>query len=918
MKNANFDWAPFYEEFAEKLLEYKDNRESLVSKIKAAFDNVEKLDLPKLDDEGEFDDIDPFTVFSLFNRGLTDDNRKDIISQFKTLFDVKAKVPSSFDGIPIANAINAAFYDFKSSNRKTDAIDNIWKLFEATLNLAKDDNAETRNTFAKYFDIVINQPRIARAKLTIALYWIAPRIMLNLDNLNVRYIYSAGILPNALIAKLPEINKQFSSAEYLGIRDEILAYINSEECEYADLMEFSNAAFIYSKEKPQENDNKNHAAWLLNWNPSKWSWEEFDEDWEKTRRGNLVKFDWRCSSSHPAIGDDAFIMKLGEQPRGIVAHAKVVSAQYEDVHSDPKLAEQGRTAKYIGIEIDRIQNYKTEEYIPQEKLNKLIPNQKWSPQGSGIEIKEPGASQLKEMWNEITNKNVHESMGKTKMSNKEFDKNIILYGPPGTGKTYSSAIYAVAICDGKSMNELGDYDYVMKRYRELKAEGRIAFTTFHQSYGYEEFIEGIKPVIDDKSSDEVKYEIESGVFKRFCERAKTKDIKVSLSSEGIEGEFNSKVWHVLLDGTGRSALKEKCFSEGTIRIGWNWVPETVGNEYEDLSQDAIDMLHFFQDDMQVGDFVFTCRNLKTIDAIGIITGDYEYDDSEPEFPRKRTVKWLATDLDVDIPEINSGKQLNRDTVFPAKRITGEMLLDILQPEDISVNTEEENYVFVIDEINRGNISKIFGELITLIETTKRAGKAEAMEAILPYSREPFSVPSNVYILGTMNTADRSIALMDTALRRRFQFDEMMPEPEILENIGANIVKDNGTTLDVAKMLKVMNERIEYLFDREHTIGHAFFTGLKEEPTIEKLADIFQKSIIPLLQEYFYEDYSKIQLVLGDNGKSNDKYKFILDVQVKQRDLFNGNPDIDLPDNKFIIQNEAFMDINSYKEIGTGL
>lgn len=344
---------------------------------------------------------------------------------------------------------------------------------------------------------------------------------------------------------------------------------------------------------------------------------------------------------------------------------------------------------------------------------------------------------------------------------KEFDKNLILYGPPGTGKTYNSVIYAVAICDGKPLDELTDYAAVMSRYNELKKAGRISFTTFHQSYGYEEFIEGIKPIIDENKQD-IGYTIEPGVFKEFCDNAKS----ITRTSTGIES--------------------------------------TV----------------------------------------------------------------------------------------------------------IEENTEP--YVFIIDEINRGNISKIFGELITLIESTKRAGMPEAASAILPYSGDEFSVPSNVYILGTMNTADRSIALMDTALRRRFQFVEMMPDSDVLRKIHADKVED----LDVAAMLDKINERIEYLYDREHTIGHAFFTDLKDDATLEKLQSIFEKSVIPLLQEYFYEDYQKIQLVLGDNAKSDDSLKFIIDEKVIAKNIFKGNVEdvIDLPEKKYSINSKAFENINSYKEI----
>lgn len=234
----------------------------------------------------------------------------------------------------------------------------------------------------------------------------------------------------------------------------------------------------------------------------------------------------------------------------------------------------------------------------------------------------------------------------------------------------------------------------------------------------------------------------------------------------------------------------------------------------------------------------------------------------------------------------------------------------LRKKQLESNTKP--YVFIIDEINRGNISKIFGELITLIEDTKRKGMPEQISAILPYSGHKFSVPSNVYIIGTMNTADRSIALMDTALRRRFQFVEMMPDSNILKKIGADKVDD----LDVALMLDKINERITFLYDREHTIGHAFFTKLAHSPDIKTLEIIFDKTIIPLLQEYFYEDYQKIQLVLGDNGKTNDDLKFIQDEKIKVQNIFKGNIDdvVDLPEKKFKINKIAFSNIESYKQI----
>ena len=169
----------------------------------------------------------------------------------------------------------------------------------------------------------------------------------------------------------------------------------------------------------------------------------------------------------------------------------------------------------------------------------------------------------------------------------------------------------------------------------------------------------------------------------------------------------------------------------------------------------------------------------------------------------------------------------------------------------------------------------------------------------------------------MNTADRSIALMDTALRRRFDFEEIMPTSTVLKEFSADKVESNGEELDVSRMLDIINQRIEYLYDREHTIGHAFFISLAEDPSIEMLASIFEKKVIPLLQKYFYEDYDKIQLVLGDNDKP-DEYKFILDRKVKSKDIFNGDPDVDLPEKGYSIQREAFLKIKSYKLIGKNL
>lgn len=496
-----------------------------------------------------------------------------------------------------------------------------------------------------------------------------------------------------------------------------------------------------------------------------------------------------------------------------------------------------------------------------------------------------------------SNQESHDKGDSVSISN-EVMRNTILYGPPGTGKTYNSVIYAVAICEGKEVREVQreSYSDVLDRYNALKSSGRIEFTTFHQSYGYEEFIEGIKPVMDDDGK--LSYTIEDGVFKTFCERART--------TEEMQGsDLSASVWFVTLKDGSDNDLKRACFKDGFIRIkredDSDWVKSRMGS-------------------MRKGDYVISDGGHGVyIDAIGVITDDEpSYDENAALYSWSRHVDWIVTGIQEDIRPINGNKSLPRFDISAMKRVKVSDLLEIV--DRVKGNTTAVNtapFVFIIDEINRGNISKIFGELITLIEDTKRAGAPEAMEATLPYSGETFSVPANVYILGTMNTADRSIALMDTALRRRFEFVEMMPDPEVLDAFGVGIISVDGVELNVKMMLYVINQRIEYLYDREHTIGHAFFTKLREDPSIDTLAEIFEKKVIPLLQEYFYEDYEKIQLVLGDNGKE-DQFKFIGDEAIKIKNVFNGNPDIDLPEKRYTIQKSALHKIQSYKGIAAGL
>jgi 5-methylcytosine-specific restriction enzyme B len=452
--------------------------------------------------------------------------------------------------------------------------------------------------------------------------------------------------------------------------------------------------------------------------------------------------------------------------------------------------------------------------------------------------------------------------------------NQILYGPPGTGKTHHTIEAAVKAAEPefawKTRGEL------KAKYDELVMAKRIRFVTFHQSYGYEEFVEGLKAKTTEEKS--IEYIVENGVFKAIVEDAKSSDLR-----KAFEVNTDATIWKISIDGTGQSEVSNYCLANGLAAIGWGEAGDLrfegldSNDYYQGLGPQVKSSLFEFSQRATAGDLILCIGSQRTVQAVGVITGDYHFEQigtSEYDhYCNQLPVNWLVTDIDVDFHELNGGVNFTQKTFYELWRFSVSDVFDLLKRQGIDVNPvkaeqEVENYVLIIDEINRGNISRIFGELITLIEPSKRAGKRESLSLTLPYSGKPFSVPDNLYIIGTMNTADRSLAMMDTALRRRFDFKEMMPNASMLA--GCEV---NGINLEA--LLSTLNERIEVLYDREHTLGHAFFIPVKdcidkgdEENGFNELVSVFQNKILPLLQEYFFDDWDKIRLVLGDNQRGS--------------------------------------------------
>lgn len=458
--------------------------------------------------------------------------------------------------------------------------------------------------------------------------------------------------------------------------------------------------------------------------------------------------------------------------------------------------------------------------------------------------------------------------------------NQILFGPPGTGKTYDTINAALEILDPEALALAGnDRDKIRHRFAELKAEKRIEFVTFHQSFSYEDFVEGLRAVtssdVDEKGGG-IQYEVVPGVFVQLCQQA-VRDQQYEREM-GVSDE--ARVWKISIGEVNDTSSRDYCFANGEARIGWDGVGDLhtadLAAPRHNLGQKEQKCLEYFGSVIQEGD-ILICRGAGTeIAGVGVVSGAYRYEPETPESVRSDyvhvlPVRWLAIRTGVDIRSVNGGVGYSRPTVYSLSRVTWPKLQLALVQAGVALEgpaaeskpgEASKPHVLIIDEINRGNVSRIFGELITLIEPTKRAKASEALEATLPYSKQTFSVPSNVYLIGTMNTADRSLAGLDIALRRRFTFREMAPRPELLDDVYVSGV-------NIGRLLRLINERIEVLLDRDHCLGHAYFIELKGEGknTLARLAAIFRQKILPLLQEYFFEDWERIQWVLNDHRKA---------------------------------------------------
>lgn len=614
--------------------------------------------------------------------------------------------------------------------------------------------------------------------------------------------------------------------------------------------------------------------------------------------------------------------------------------------------------------------------------------------------------------------------------------NTILFGPPGTGKTYRTIDRALEILDPEFLAEhIANRTAIKARFDELVTAGHVRFITFHQSFSYEDFVEGLRATTDESGA--LRYEVVDGVFKSICTAASAQVSRETPTSINVKGR---RIWKMSLGNSlGADAyIYDECVENGYALLGYGGTIDfsdctsraDVRKRFEQNGQTVTDddygvtAVTTFLTRMKIGDLmVVTDGNFK-FRAIGEVSGEYQCLAREEQgdgYGQSRKVKWhrvyspslpfeqlmnnqfsqmtlyelkpgsidmtklaallgdtggmavvapgsggpfatgqalgnsykigkvtaevievekkggtavpITRKLIADLGALVAAGKISLDDIWEKKvydkvpdfaadkyivngyqNILRPMVERLLKgsgassasPSPVSSAIGSPR-VLIIDEINRGNVSRVFGELITLIEPTKRAGNAEALQVTLPYSKKPFSVPNNVYLIGTMNTADRSLSGIDIALRRRFTFVSVPPRPELLSEIEVEGVS-------MCDLLRAINDRVEVLLDRDHCIGHAYFLPLQETPTLAALATIFKQQVLPLLQEYFFEDWERIRWVLNDHQKVDPDDCFVVRPKRRMEELFGIAPLAGVQDNRWIINEGAFDAIGSFSGV----
>lgn len=707
MVDQQFTWIPFFKEFADKLLEYKEKREELVEIVYSL--DGKYVNYIHNDDGNKVTDIDPFSVFAIFNRGVADDNRKIILSHFKDKLGIVSELPHDYDGVPILNAQKSIFFGKGNANTQ---ILYLWNLFESAITRNQSD-------FVDYFD-KLQQTKGIKWNLTIGLYWIRPDEYMPLDGNSRTYLQKKGIHVFD--------EKEITANNYLNLLKNVKDGFSNNKFDEKSMVELS-----YSAWKLNKNENVNF--WLVgySWGGDKSQIERFFQKsiWEG--RFDNIKDGKQIELAREINKGDILILK-STSTKGTnhnIPFLRISAlAKVDEIN---ETTENGKaifscSVEYFSNEKKDITGNKYGQFRKtiHKCTNKEIINYVMS------KMNHPNnQSNTLAMQNDITNKLI---------SLLRSNHNLILTGAPGTGKTYLAKQIAQQLIFGEVKKEMTDEE--KKQFNE-----QCGFVQFHPSYDYTDFVEGLRPKQDD--SETVGFERKDGVFKTFCANALENILDSQKSEETLQKE--------------------------------NLARELL----EDFLQNAIDSDENFETQGTKNNFHIIESKAKTI-TIDIPKNEKARIIS---LPKSDLITLLENEADIkgsrDLqPYFNRKYRTQQDsyTFVIYEKLRGINAND--KTKNVSL-VEKKNYVFIIDEINRGEISKIFGELFFSIDPGYRGikGKVETQYQNLIKEDddfyEGFYVPENVYIIGTMNDIDRSVESMDFAFRRRFAFAEIKAD----ENVG---------------------------------------------------------------------------------------------------------------------------------------